>query len=334
MLLHLVVPGLYSRLPEWQRSYGWLPQAAGLQTLLSGAQQAVEADDALAVAAELLGAGGAAVGFRRRAHGLGDEAGWVCADPVHLRADVDSAVLVEAEHLALDEAEACALVSDLEALFADDGWRFEVADAAHWYARPPVALAPPDLPGVREAAGRDVGAYLRNSAQSAEWKRFYAELQMLLAQSEVNRRRESQGMTPVNALWFWGGSTRSAERPPRVRLVQGGDVVLRGMAQTAGLKPSAPALDTVLSAQDDALVCLDALRQATAYDDIEAWQEALAELDVDWFAPLAQALDDRRLDAVVLYADERRWDARRRRGLARWRRETPLSQSLALSVSP
>lgn len=334
MLLHLVVPGLYSRLPEWQRSYGWLPQAAGLQTLLSGARQAAAADDTLTVATELLGAGGAVAGFRRRAHGLDDEAGWICADPVHLRADVDSAVLVEAEHLALDETEAHALVADLEAMFADDGWRFEVADAAHWYALPPTALAPPELSGVRELAGRDVGAHFRNSAQSAEWKRFYAELQMLLTQSEVNRRRESQGMTPVNALWFWGGGARSAERPPRVRLVQGGDAVLRGMAQAAGLKPSAPALDTALSAPGDALVCLDALRQATAYDDIEAWHEALTELDTDWFAPLAQALEERRLEAVVLYADERRWEVRRRRGLARWRRETPLSQSLGLPASP
>ncbi|MEJ2481085.1 MAG: hypothetical protein P8Y78_13155 [Acidihalobacter sp.] len=195
MSFHLLVPGLHARLPEWQRSYGWSPQAAGLQKLLSGAVATPGQGGASVVAAGLLGVTGTAAGFRRRAHGFADESRWLCADPVHLRADVNSAILVEAEHLALEEAEARALAADLEAMFAGDGWRFEVVDAAHWYALPPEALAPPELPGTRETAGADVGPHFRNADQSVEWKRFYAELQMVLAQSETNRRREAQGMT-------------------------------------------------------------------------------------------------------------------------------------------
>ena len=287
-----------------------------------------------AVAARLLGVSGTAAGFRRRTHGLADESRWLCADPVHLRADVDSAILVEAEHLALEDAEARALAADLEAMFAGDGWRFEVVDAAHWYALPPVALVPPELPGTRETAGGDVGPHFRNADQSVGWKRFYAELQMMLVQSETNRRRESRGMTPVNALWFWGGGVRGSVGPRAVSAVQGNDAVLGGMAQAAGLTPSAPDPDAVPGEGGDVLVHLDALHRAAAYDDIEAFQSALAQLDAEWFAPLAQALEDRRLDAVLLYADGRRWEAHRRRGLARWRREVPLSQSLGLEDSP
>ncbi|WP_455385697.1 hypothetical protein, partial [Acidihalobacter prosperus] len=238
MSFHLLVPGLHARLPEWQRSYGWSPQAAGLQKLLSGAVASPGEGGASAVAARLLGVSGTAAGFRRRAHGLAEESGWLCADPVHLRADVDSAILVEAEHLALEDVEALALAADLEAMFAGDGWRFEVVDATHWYALPPEALVPPELPGTRATAGRDVGPYFRNPDQTVEWKRFYAELQMVLAQSETNRRREARGMTPVNALWFWGGAVRGSAGPRAIGAVQGDDAVLSGMAQAAGLRPS------------------------------------------------------------------------------------------------
>jgi hypothetical protein len=249
---------------------------------------------------------------------------------VYLRADVDSAILVEAEHLQLEESEARALVADLQAMFAGDGWCFEVADAVCWYALPPSAVVPPELPGTREAAGRDVGLHFRDADQSAQWKRFYAELQMVLAQSEVNRRREARGMTPVNALWFWGAAARATAGRRAVNVVQGGDAVLVGMAQAAGLTPSVPDLNAALDSGGAALVWLDALRRAAAYDDIEAFQEALAEIDAAWFAPLVQALEERRLESVLLYADGRRWDARRRRGLARWRREAALPQALGL----
>jgi hypothetical protein len=330
MLLHLLVPGLYSRLPEWQRSYGWSPQVPGLQRLLAAARRTSGDDGGLTVAGDLLGPTGTAAGFRRRTHGFVDEPGWLCADPVYLRADVDSAILVEAEHLQLEESEARALVADLQAMFAGDGWRFEVADAVCWYALPPSAVVPPELPGTREAAGRDVGLHFRDADQSAQWKRFYAELQMVLAQSEVNRRREARGMTPVNALWFWGAAARATAGRRAVNVVQGGDAVLAGMAQAAGLTPSVPDLNAALDSGGAALVWLDALRRAAAYDDIEAFQEALAEIDAAWFAPLVQALEERRLESVLLYADGRRWDARRRRGLARWRRGAALPQALGL----
>lgn len=334
MRVHLLVPGLFSRLPEWRHSYAWLPQAAGLQGLLSAAPtQGEEAGEPLAVAAGLLGVSGSAVALRRRAQGIAhDSPGWLCADPVHLRADVDTAILVEAEHLTLTPDEARALVGELATMFAADGWRFEVADATQWYAHPPDRFSVPELPSVAELAGKDVGTLFRQIPQSVEWKRFYAELQMTLTQSGINRRREARGASPINALWFWGGGALGSAGVPRVQAAQGRASVLGGMARAAGLTLSPPDLTEALAGSRDVLVLLDELRAAAAYDDIEAWQEAFAHLDAEWFAPLAQALDSRRLDEVMLHADQRCWRVRRRRGLARWRRAAPLAQTLGLEA--
>ncbi|MEJ2481084.1 MAG: hypothetical protein P8Y78_13150 [Acidihalobacter sp.] len=138
----------------------------------------------------------------------------------------------------------------------------------------------------------------------------------------------------MNALWFWGGAVHGSAGPRAVNAVQGDDAVLSGMAQAADLTPSAPDPVTAPEEGGNVLVHLGALHRAAAYDDIEAFQSALAQLDAEWFAPLALALEERRLEAVLLYADGRCWEARRRRGLARWRREIPLWQSLGLENSP
>lgn len=332
MHLSLVIPGLHAPLPEWQRSYGWLPQAPGLQALLSGAEQTEERKaDPLTTAAGLLGAGGMPASYRRLAQGLAaDNAPWVCADPVHLRADVDSAALVDAGELGVQAEEAQALAGELCRAFGSDGWRFEIGDPARWYALPPPDFELPVLSDLYSAAGRDIGVQLRLGARGAGWKRFFTELQMVLAQSPVNRRREVDGMPPINALWFWGEAPFGVRDAPRVRGVQSDDEVLRGMARAAGLAARAPSLESALDEGVDLLVFLDSLWRPAAYDRIEAWQQAFAALETHWFAPLSRTLAKRRLQTVTLYADSYRWRAQPRTGLAMWRREVPLARSFGL----
>ncbi|WP_198034077.1 hypothetical protein [Acidihalobacter ferrooxydans] len=332
MTLHLFIPGLLARLPEWQRDYGWTPHAPALQALLSGASRASADPDPATGVAGLLGVRGSAAAFRRLGQGDTAQPGWFCADPVHLRTDVDSAVLIEAEHLGLALGEARQLRDELLSLFAADGWCLEVGDATYWYALPPAGLLPPPLPAVALMAGEDVGNSIRTASQSTAWKQFYAELQMLLTQSTINLEREARGQSAINALWFWGAGEQPRVGRATVASVLTGEPVQVGMAHAAGVPVAMPEPQAALSAAGDALVYLDTLRGAAAYDDIEAWEQALAELDARWFAPLVQALEHRQVDAIALYADGTRWQAGRRRGLARWRREQPLTQSLGLEA--
>ena len=325
--LHLFLPGLAARLAEWRRSYGWEPQAAGLQRLLAGARHERMREPLLHVAAGLLGVAGSIAGFRRLGQGLPAAPAALCADPVHLRTGVDSALLVEAHHLDLQADETQRLYAQVQDWFGGDGWRFEQAGAACGYALPPPHMQVPAWPAPADIAGRDVGPCLRAPGQSPQWKRFHAELQMLLAGSEINRLRQARGAPTVDALWFWGGGSVGRARVPAGGAVQGESPVLRGMGRAAGLAVSPPRLENAL--REGGLVWLDQLHDAAAYDDIEAWRQSLRVLDEAWFQPLAQAVAARRLAAVHLYAEGCHWEARRLFAWRRWRKPAPLLQILA-----
>ncbi len=325
---HIFIPGLDSPLGEWQRSYGWLPQASGLKTLLNDASRLPRTESAYHKVAALLGVQGALAGFRERGAGRA-VSGAVCADPVHLRADVDSALLVEGEHLGLDENQARDLLASVQDWFGRDGWRFTMSGALHWYAFPPQGLEPPPWPEPAEIAGSDVGPYIRGREQSAEWRRFYTELQMLLARAPVNLGRMSQDEPAVNALWFWGGRRVGNSASSPVSLVFASDPILIGMADAAGIEVKTIQRDEVL--RGGGIAWLNDLRPAAAYDDIEAWQTALSHLDEVWFAPLAKALRARHLKRVHVYGDAWQWECRRRAPWRLLRQSAPLSRALGVS---
>jgi hypothetical protein len=130
--------------------------------------------------------------------------GIVCADPIHLQADRDTAKLLPAEMLALSEEHAESLLKEINAfLLADNmvlsrrpgvGWYLTGMDASQLESFPPSFLA-----------NRNASAYLLDGQDSGQWRRLMTELQMLLHTHPVNDQRERQGKLPINSLWFWGG---------------------------------------------------------------------------------------------------------------------------------
>ncbi|MFT6875810.1 MAG: hypothetical protein ACJAZF_001926 [Granulosicoccus sp.] len=131
--------------------------------------------------------------------------GLVCADPIHLQPDRDTAKLLPAEMLDLSEEEAERLLMDINAfLLADNmvlsrrqglGWYLSGMDASQLESFPPSFLA-----------NRNASAYLPEGEDSGQWRRLMTELQMLLHAHPVNEEREQLGKQPVNSLWFWGGA--------------------------------------------------------------------------------------------------------------------------------
>src|SRR4051794_32477266 len=99
-----------------------------------------------------------------------DRDSWLCADPVHLQADRDALVLVEASRFELEQAEADALVLSLNAHFNAAGIDFTAPTAKRWYAR---LAQVPDIETVslREAAGRNVESLLPSGTEALAWHR-------------------------------------------------------------------------------------------------------------------------------------------------------------------
>jgi hypothetical protein len=220
-----------------------------------------------------------------------DGACWMCADPVHLQVDRDALVLVAADHFEIDADESQALVHSLDMHFAPVGIHFEAAAPKRWYARLDTA---PDVETVplREAAGRSVDERLPHGADALAWHRLFNEVQMLLHAHPVNEAREARGVPAINSVWFWGAGTLPARVAAPFAAVWSRNPLARGLAAAGG----AAAMDLP--------------------EDFARWRAAAAPgshlamigqpdaqtLESRWLAPALQALRDRSLATLTLWA--------------------------------
>ncbi len=304
--LRLIIPGLVWPSPAVREPTGGLGLPA-LETLLglgrvhSDEPQSFEA--ALASAFELDQRSFPAAALRR----LGEsdianaEGEWVCADPVHLHFAREHMLLADAGDLALDLAEARALVETLNAHFigAEPGFvGFEASTALRWYLRlksPPQARFTP----LGETVGRRIDNFLPQGDDGQRWCRVINECQILLHNHPVNQARQADSRPTINSLWFWGpGHLPRHVRAP-APLVRATDPLTRGLARAAGanLEDSANRLP-----ERDALVVDTGLLRPSLYLDIDTWRTALETLEARWFQPALETLRTRRISSLSIYA--------------------------------
>jgi hypothetical protein len=217
---------------------------------------------------------------------------WLRADPVHLRAERDVLVLVDAPHIGLDRAAADKFVATLNGHFASDGLVFHAPTAERWY----VGLR--DVPGIAThplsaAAGRSVSSLLPFGSDALLWHGRFNEVQMLFHPHPVNQEREAQGQLTVNSIWFWGGGTIPSPVRGDFAAVWSDDPLAHGLASASRSpwSPTPPGADAWLNQATDGshLVTLGAPDKT----DVSHW-------DRTWFAPLLQALKEKRLAEVSL----------------------------------
>ena len=211
------------------------------------------------------------------------------ADPIHLRADRDALVLVEAGSLDLHQEAADQLVDTLNSHFDSDGLSFAAPVAQRWYVDLPhtPGLVTSPLPF---AAGRSVDPLLPKGNDALLWHRWFNEIQMLLHSHPVNEVREAAGLPAINSVWFWGGGCLPASVSASWAAAWGDDPLLRGLALAAKM-PWAPA-------PTDAQQWLG--RSTDGEHVVVLGSTPAAELERGWFAPLLQALKQGQLSAVSL----------------------------------
>ena len=236
---------------------------------------------------------------------------WLCADPVHLRFDDDRLILADATRLGISTEEADALVAALNDEFPELG-RFHAAAGGRWYldladTAPTARL---DAPPLSAVAGRHVGTLLPDVLADRAWRSRFTALQTALHAHPVNQARTGDGRLPINSLWLWGDQNDTAatgDTPANAgwQRLWSDDTLARGLARSVGLKPqpipeSAATLLAEASTKRRSLVVLNELVTPASYDDADAWRDALARLDADWFAPLAAAVRAGRVDRLEL----------------------------------
>lgn len=258
---------------------------------------------------------------------------WLCADPVNLAFAREHLLLhgIEGDSLSPDDART--LVAALNEVFADLG-QFEACAPTRWYLRlsapTEVTLYPLD-----DVVGRPVKHFLPEGADAKQWQRTMNEAQIVLHNHALNPAREAAGQRAVNSIWLWGAGTLAQRPVAPAAAVQASDPLSIGLARAAGVAVSAP--DCAVALQQPTLVVLDALQRPAQRLELDAWRDALAALEHDWFAPLAAALQNGTLDRLhVLAPSDRGTLELTLRGRDRWKfwRSPHPFEALLKSVSP
>ncbi len=313
MNLHLVIPGLLWP-SEHARGYADTLALPAL-TMLLGRSQCTRTTPATpeSMLRALFGVDErdpADAALRR----LGEEDGLrvtdplLCADPTHLHFARDHLLLADATDLDISMREAQTLVDSLNADFADIG-RFEAVTPTHWYLSPQTD-SEVRFAALGEATSRPMANFMPEGPHALAWHRTANEIQVYLHNHALNAAREARGLRAINNIWFWGNGVLPTSLSAPAKTLAMHSSQARGLARAAGIEPLDVGTYRDLPATDAALIELDTLLTPSRYLDVERWQQALEDLERDWFLPIRDDLRARKLKSVTLSLPDERGSRR------------------------
>ncbi|MGI4982718.1 MAG: regulator [Janthinobacterium lividum] len=135
------------------------------------------------------------------------QATWACLQPAHVAVTHDHLVLLDPDTLALDDADARALLAHAQASFDERGLTLLAPTPLRWYV---AGDALRDLVGAAplRAIGRSIDIWLpqvrATGVRARPWMSLQNEIQMAWHEHPVNEARERRGQLAVNSVWLHG----------------------------------------------------------------------------------------------------------------------------------
>ena len=243
---------------------------------------------------------------------------YMYADPVHLQADLDHAILTSSVDLNISESESADLCTILNQHFEQDGLNFERLNKDEWLLSSPNKIEMSTTP-LSQAVARNVNFILPKGKGSDYWKKILTEAQMLMYSSDVNSHRESIGEQSINSLWFHGSGElpdiKETTKNAKVSSTCSNDVVLKGFAKHIGsdyvrMPLSAnDYIDYLLSKHRGkaSLFHLAELEHLINYTDSNIWLEKLTELLETWIYPLIKLAEKNNIKVVLYPCDNKQY---------------------------
>lgn len=132
---------------------------------------------------------------------------WIAAaDPVYLEPRLDHLCLHAQDEQAAPASDLRPLIDHLQTTLGDDEDYGFARLGTHGYLRADNAIATAVVPAY--VVHRDMpNEYMPDGESTGSYRNLVSEVEMALHDHEVNERRQSQGLQPINCLWFWGGGT-------------------------------------------------------------------------------------------------------------------------------
>ncbi len=201
------------------------------------------------------------------------QSSWLRVDPAHVAPDMGGArMLSHGDALALTAEDTAQLLPALRPLFGDAGFALDAPRPSRWYLRLPRESKLPAFAAPDEVLGEDLFAHLPEGDLGRRWRALLTETQVVLHNHPWNAMRASLGKPAVNSLWFWGAGTLPDFVRTHYRQVKGNEIVLRALADAAGVAGTTGNAEEV-----DALVDLRHLRDLAlvAHEAVQPLLEAV-----------------------------------------------------------
>lgn len=210
---------------------------------------------------------------------------WMRADPVHVEPGYQGTVRVAQPVLSAAEEEA--LVGEVAGAFTALAAELSIGRPGRWYL---CLSAPPRLRTTPPAPMAALSSLLPTGPDSPQWHQVLNLVQMILHDSEVNRRRAQRDELTVDSLWCWGvGKLPWVQSPPWARIYSD-DPLAYALAALCKLAPLPwPGSAEPLCASPGPVLAT-----------LQPGARALPGLERDYFAPLLTALRSRRLAEFCL----------------------------------
>lgn len=222
----------------------------------------------------------------------GDAAGalWLRADPAHVRPDINGARLFAyGERLQLSRADADALLPALKPLFGDAGVALDAPTPERWYLRLADGSDLPQFSEPDDALGEDLFEHQPQGPAARRWRALLNEAQIVLHHHPWNAERAARGLSPVNALWIWGGGRLPDAVRSDVARVGSDRALLDALARLAG---------AVAERLPQALPTVSAQQGLALYDLVQ--MRDLAALQRDWLLPALSVVYAGAASALIL----------------------------------
>jgi len=232
------------------------------------------------------------------------------ADPVHLQADMDHALLTSSEDLNISSKEAELMCAALNQHFKQDGLDFISLTDDQWlvFSKQEIQLSTTPLV---EAVGRNINFLLPGGEHGSRWKQVLTEAQMLMFSHDVNEKRDAQAEMSINSLWFHGSGTLPAnvenDKIPEIDSVCSNQAMLKGIAN---LKKSdylmvpdsvAQYIDYLSGSNLPAshVLHLSELEHLVNYSDVNLWLEQLVLLLDAWLYPILNLAYKKKINVTL-----------------------------------
>jgi hypothetical protein len=228
------------------------------------------------------------------------------ADPVHLRADLDHAVLTSSLDLAISEQESMQLCNALNKHFNQDGLTFIRLHRDKWLVSSEKKIRMKTTPLV-DATGRNINFLLPRGEDAGAWNKILTEAQMLMHSHEVNASREDLGLQIINSLWFHGCGELPERDNNKITSICSDHDMFKGLARHSACD-HLPMPDTVASYKEYLVnnrsggvnvLHISDLEHLINYTDVSLWLNAMEGILNSWLFPLAKAAHDNNIKLML-----------------------------------